>query len=245
MRKQILHILIVLLVASLSSCEFMVDVTTDDSVGTLIYDMNQPVNEIFVREDMDVELVESIDNQLVISGPQAVLDKFIIKNNEGELTLKFDKRSGWKYDKPVVQVRVPSMIKLNLYAHNNIFANDTLRSDTINIYNDGTGDVKLSVNCNHFLAAGTLVGIFYIDGKTDSLTIDNKYSSSFRGADLIAQNITVYAEASNDQVVHPVKSMTCNIGQTGDVYYVHEPKELIVNYFNNKSGRLIYDSSKE
>lgn len=245
MRKQILHILIVLAVAFLSSCEFMVDITTDDAVGTFVYDIVEPVNEIFVREDMDLELVESADNQLAISGPKAVLDKFSIDNNEGELTIIFDKRGSWKYEKPVVQLRIPSLVKLNLYAHNNVFANDTLRSDTINIYNDGTGDVTLSVNCNHFLADGNLIGIFYIDGKTDSLTIDNKYSSSFRGADLIAQNITVNAKASNDQIVHPVKSMTCNMSQTGNVYYVNEPEELIVNYLHNETGRVMYDPNHE
>lgn len=245
MTKQILHIILILTLALVSSCEFMVDITTDDTVGTLVYDINEPVNEIFVREDMDVELVESTDNQLVITGPQAVLDEYSFKNIDGELTIKFDKKGSWKYDKPVVQVRMPALVKLNLYAHNNVFANNTLRSDTINIFNDGTGDVTLSVNCNHFLAKGTLVGIYYIDGKTDSLTIDNKYSSSFRGANLVAQNIKITNEASNDQVVFPVKSMTCKIGQVGNVYYVNEPEELIVNYFNDKSGRLIYDSNKE
>lgn len=245
MKKQTIYLIISCALALLSSCELLVETTTDDAVGRLVYKIDQPIKEIFIREDMDLELVESNDNEFIIDGPQKILDKFSVRNDTGNVTLDFNKMGSWKYDKPKVQLRMPSLVKLNLYAFNNVFAADTLHSDTINIYNDGTGDVHLSVNCHHFLAEGTLLGIFYIDGKTDSLTINNQYSSSFRGANLRAQNVKITTESSNQQVVYPINSMTCNVWQTGNVYYVNKPDELIVNYFNHKSGRVIYDPNRE
>ena len=245
MRNQIKYILVTAIAVVFTACELVVDLTTNDAIDTFSYTIDNTITQIALREDMDLELVESEDSQLVITGPKALLDNFSIKKDTGLLTLTFDKMGSWKYDKPLVQMRMPSIHKINLYAHNNLFANDTLRADTINIYNDGTGDVKLSVNCNHFIVKGTLIGIFYINGKTDSLTIDNYYSSSFRGADLVAQNIKVTTQASNDQVVYPVKSMTCNMSQTGNVYYVNEPEELIINYLNGKTGRAMFDPNHQ
>lgn len=245
MKMRKLHIAVAFVCALLTSCEYLVDITTDDAVGTLNYDFKQPVSEIFVLEDMDIELIESEDNSLTIKGAQAILDQFEVTENKELLSLNFNKMGAWKYDKPLVQIRTPENIKMFLKAHNNVFANDTLRMNRIYIDNDGTGDVRLKVNCQHFVSIGTLIGLSYIEGQTDSLIVNNKYSSGFRGANLEATHVLLFSEASNYQVVHPVKTLDCLIGQSGNVYYVNEPETLEANYFGNKSGRLIFDATKE
>jgi len=109
MRRQILNSIIVLALAVISSCELIVDVTTDNAVDTSNYSIDNTINQIALREDMDLELIESDDMQMIISGPKALLDNFSIKKDTGLLTLTFDKRGSWKYDKPLVQLRMPSM----------------------------------------------------------------------------------------------------------------------------------------
>lgn len=245
MKKIELYILSIFAVAFLSSCELLVDVVTDDSEETLSYTIDSQLSEISLRGSMDMEIIESDDSLIIIDGPKSIVEKITISKHEGNLTLDYEKIGSWMYEKPLVKVYLPQVNKISLYAHNDLFANDTLRAEKINVFSDGTGDVRLIVNNKSVRITGTNISNFYISGKTESLTVSCSWSSSIKGADLVAQKINIGSYASNHQVVHPIKSLTCNIRHTGNIYYVNQPEELIVNVIEDGTGEAIFDSNRQ
>lgn len=227
------------------ACELIVDVVTDGSVDTIEYALDNNIEQLSLHSDMDIELIESDENLLIIDGPKALLDELSFKNNNGHLNLKYNKTGSWMYDKPVIQLRMPSICKINLYADNELFANDTLYTENISIYSDRTGYISVMVNCQSVTTLGKHISNFYISGKTNNLSVTTTFASSFYGNKLIADSIICNIEGSNHQIVNPVQLLQCNIRQTGNVYYVNRPGELQVNTNEKGSGQAIYDSHRQ
>ena len=227
----------------LASCEMLVDLTTDDSTDQIVYKIKPPFTELSLREDMDLELIESDDSVLIIDGPKVILDNLTIQNVEGKVEINFHKNGNWKYDKPMLQLKIPKIVPIKLYRFNNLFANDTLRTEVLSVFSDGTGDVHLMVNNQKVICNGTHISNFYVSGKTQQLNVSVSYSSSIKGADLKAENVTVKSFASNNQIVNPNKKLSCTIRQKGNIYYVNKPEELLVNISDDAKGRAIFDKN--
>lgn len=243
MRTKLIYLLLAVF-AILSSCELIVDLTTDDSEIQLEYKINHAIERLELRADMDLELIDSDDSVLIIQGPKALLDELEIVDTSGVMTLKYDTRGDWRYKKLKVQYSMPDLKNVASYAFNNITCSDTLHYNTLYVFSDGTGDVDLLVDNESVRIFGTNISNFYFRGFTEKLRVVCSWSSSFRGADLIANDVVVTSYCTNYQVVNPVEKLTCNMRLDGDVYYVNKPNEITVNTEEGASGKVIFDASK-
>ncbi len=245
MKKIVTHITPVIILLSLSSCELIVNLVTDDSVDTVEYTIDQPLDELSLNSDMDIELIESDDNIIIIDGPAAILDNINIDNTDDHLSIKFEKMGSWMYDKPKLQLRIPTLCKLNLYYDNELTCVDTLYSDVIKINSEGTGDISLKVNCDSLLIFGDNISDFYFSGKTNNLEVETALACSFYGANLLANKVISNISGSNNQIVYPVELLECNISQTGNVYYVNKPNRIKENIIDNGTGQVIFDINRK
>lgn len=245
MKKIVAHIITVIILLSLSSCELIVDLVTNDSVDTLEYTIDHPLTELSLNSDMDIELTESDEKVIIIDGPAAILDNLSIENNEGHLSIEFDKVGSWMYDKPIVQLRIPTLCKINLYYDNRLTSADTLYTDVIKIHSEGTGDVSLKVNCDSLYIFGDNISDFYFSGKTNNLEVETALACSFYGANLLSNNVTSIISGSNNQIVYPIELLECNISQTGNIYYVNKPTKIQQNILENGTGQVIFDANRK
>lgn len=245
MKSLIKYIFFVAIAVLFSACELLVDAVTDDSIDTLVHRIDYPLSSILLKKDMDMEIVESNDNELIIEGPKAVLESFTFKTDSGKLTLFYDKYGSWMYDKPKVQLRIPKLCKIELYFDNALSATDTLFTKNIDIYSDGTNDIDLMVNCETLNIYGNYLSNFHISGKTEDLKVTTTHGSIFYGARLLADSITCNSNGSNKQIVNPTKLLRCNVNYSGNIYYVNQPDELIINRHKKVSGQVIFDSNKQ
>ena len=243
MRTKLIYLLLAVF-AILSSCELIVDLTTDDSEIQLEYKINHAIERLELRADMDLELIDSDDSVLIIQGPKALLDELEIVDTSGVMTLKYDTRGDWRYKKTRIKYYMPDLRSIASYADNEITCRDTLHYNSLNIFSDGTSDIYLSVNNNSLYVFANNISNFYIEGKTKKLRVLSTFGSSFRGAGLKAEQVTVTSLGSNFQVVYPLEKLTCTIGLDGDVYYVNKPNEITVNTEEGASGKVIFDASK-
>jgi hypothetical protein len=239
MKRAFTYIIVLLLALGLYSCELIVDVITDDSEGTYEYEIVQVPHLLSLHADMDIELVESGKNMLVFEGPEALLDKLEIEQHNGHLEIDYKKMGGWMYDKPRVKVFLPSICKINLYYDNELTAQDTLHSSVIKIHSEGNGDIHLNVNCDSLFVFGDNISDFYIAGKTKYLEAETALACSFYGSELIANKVKSNIAGSNNQFVFPIELLECNISQTGNVYYLNKPHQIVENRIANGSGKVI------
>ena len=80
----------------------------------------------------------------------------------------------------------------------------------------------------------------FIRGNVNNLFI-GFYSgdSRFEGANLIAENITIFQRSSNDMIINPQQSLKGEIRGTGDVISRNRP--VIVEVEQLYTGKLIFD----
>ena len=243
MKKRIKHILIVLIVLLFSSCEILVDAVTDESVETLTHTIDYPIASLILKKDMDLEIIESEDNQIVIEGAKAIIENFSFYVDTGNVTLHYDKYGSWMYDKPKVQLRIPKICRIELYADNALYAPQTLHTENIDIFSDGTNDIMLEVDCKKLSIFGNYVANFYISGNAERIDVTTTHGSIFYGAGLAADSVICNLNGSNNQIVNPLELLKCNLNYSGNIYYVHEPDELIIERTENGKGQVVFDAS--
>lgn len=244
MKITLKYCFIILLTANLSSCELWVDMVSNDDTKTIEHNIKQPLLKIILCNDMDLELLEGEEKKIEINGAKDLIDKIEFDYVSNTLKISCKSLKTWMYDKPKIKLQMPQICNIQLLANNDVFANDTLRTENINIESEGTGDINLSINTKaiHIKAAYTCN--FYLSGQTENLKIETYYGSIFYGENLKAMHIQSTCAGSNHQYIYPIKSLNCNIKHSGNVYYMHQPEDLLINSETGSKGKAIYTPNK-
>ncbi|MDX8338200.1 DUF2807 domain-containing protein [Draconibacterium sp. IB214405] len=228
----------------LPSCEFIVDSVTDDATDEVVYTINPDVKKIALYNDFDLELIESEDSTLTFSGPKALLNELEIENIDGLLEIRHNKFGSWYYDKPLLQLRLPQIVPIQLYGFNDVYCRDTLRTSKINFFADGTGDIHLNVKNDYVRVFANHISNFYLSGETETLSVLCTFTSGFFGSGLKAQNVVATSIGANDIVVYPINSLKAKVEQVGNIFYVNRPLELSLEEGEYSTGSIIYDENK-
>jgi hypothetical protein len=64
----------ILLTANLSACELWVDIASNNETKTIEHAIKKPIEKIILNSDMDLELLESDENKIEISGAKDLID---------------------------------------------------------------------------------------------------------------------------------------------------------------------------
>ena len=117
--------------------------------------------------------------------------------------------------------------------------NLTLISDNFNSSYLNIGDFDMEINSQSLNVVANGLSVFKISGLTESLSV-GLYTSlcEFKGANLIAQHVTVFQRSSHDIIVNPRQSLTVDIRSVGDVISVHRPP--VVELEQYYSGQLLF-----
>ena len=117
--------------------------------------------------------------------------------------------------------------------------NLTLISDNFNSSYLNIGDFDMEINSQSLNVVANGLSVFKISGLTESLSV-GLYTSlcEFKGANLIAQHVTIFQRSSHDIIVNPRQSLTVDIRSVGDVISVHRPP--VVELEQYYSGQLLF-----
>jgi len=102
-----------------------------------------------------------------------------------------------------------------------------------------SGDFNINVNTQNLSVIANNLSVFTISGSTEKLSV-GFYAGlcEFKGADLIAQEVTIFQRSSHDIIVNPQQSLKVDIRSVGDVISIHRPPVVEVEEYY--SGRLLF-----
>ncbi len=101
------------------------------------------------------------------------------------------------------------------------------------------GDFNIQVDSESLEVVTNNLSNIFVSGAVDNLTIGFfSGDGRFEGANLLAQNITIFQRSSNDMILNPQLAISGEIRSTGDVILVNEPPVVNVEAFY--TGRLIF-----
>ena len=102
------------------------------------------------------------------------------------------------------------------------------------------GDFRLQVNADNLRVTANNLSSFYISGETNKLYVGFfSGTGRFEGANLTAQEVSIYHRGSNDIIVNPQQLLTGELRGTGDLISKNNPPNVEVEQFY--TGELIFE----
>ena len=207
-----------------------------------------PFDKIRVNRDIELVVKQGQDYKVEIQTGENLLSdiEVLVVDNELQLsdlnTCNFVRDFG--LTKMVVTTPVLKVIRSStqyLTSSEGVLTFEDLSLISEN-YNSGyisSGDFNMTVNTQNLRVVANNLSGFTISGSTETLTV-GFYAGlcAFNGADLIAQDVTIFQRSSHDIIVNPQQSLEGEIRSVGDVISVHTPPVVEVEEYY--IGRLLF-----
>jgi hypothetical protein len=208
-------------------------------------------DKITVYEGIELIVKDEPTQKVVVETGEYLLNDIEVNLENGTLILKNNNTCNFirDYDITKVYVSSPNLIEIRngsglpvssegVLNYNNL----TLVSEDFNAtYVTHTdGDFNLQVNSERINITFNNLSNIFISGNVNNLFI-GFYSgdSRFEGANLIAEDITIFQRSSNNMIINPQQSLKGEIRGTGDVISRNRPTIVEVEQFY--TGKLIFD----
>lgn len=213
--KNLVILPVVLLLTFLSSC-------SKDNIngsGDLISESRNVGDFTKVKSEgvFEVMITQGNDQSVQVIADDNIIHKVktVVTNNE--LRLYLDNDNNYGSISVEVIITVPSINSIKNYGVGHILALDIDASTNFNVYNSGTGDIK-------------------IEGSASSLTLENEGSGKFEGFLFTTNNCNVDIIGSGDCKINCTNNLNVHIEGSGDVYYMGMP---IIEADISGSGEII------
>jgi hypothetical protein len=222
------------------------------TTGTIIQQEVSVSNfdKILVNRAIELIVKEGAEQKVIIETGKNLLNDVEAVVTDGKLILTDNNSCNYVRDYGVTKVYVtsPNITEIRSSTQYDVRSDGVLTYPTLTVlaedYNNPdtftNGNFKLQIDNVTFRLVFNNLSNCYISGKTDNLNITFAAGTSrFEGANLVAQNVTLWNRSSNDMIVNPQQSITGKISGTGNVISVTHPP--IVEVQELYKGRLIFN----
>ena len=210
--------------------------------------MVDPFEKILVNRDIELVIKQGVEYKVEIQTGENLLDtmEVIVVGNELQLT---DPNScnyvrAYGLTKMIVTTPVLKEIRSStqyLTSSEGVltFEDLYLISENFNSNYISSGDFEMTLETQNLKVVANNLSTFTISGYTETLSVFFAAGlCAFKGADLIAQDVTVFQRSSHDIIVNPQQSLKVDIRSVGDVISVHTPPVVEVEEYY--TGRLLF-----
>lgn len=207
-----------------------------------------PFEQITVHKNVELIVKQGPVQKIVIeSGTNLMNDiEAVVVNNE--LILKDYNNCNFFRDYGITKVYVtsPNLHTIRNASQLNISSEGTLTYPSLYLQSTGekstflsVGDYHLTVDNNSVVILSNGISNFYINGKTDDLTLlFSDGDTRFEGQNLIAKNVVISHVSSNDILINPTQSLSGTIHSVGNVISYNKPPVVTLEALSK--GKLIF-----
>ena len=205
-------------------------------------------DKILVNRDIELVVKQGQDYKVEIQTGENLLDSMevIVVGNELQLTDPNSCNYVRDYGLTKMIVTTPTLKEIRsstqyLTSSEGVLTFESLYLISENYNSDyiSSGDFNIAVNTQNLSVVANNLSVFTISGSTEKLSV-GFYAGlcEFKGADLIAQDVTIFQRSSHDIIVNPQQSLKVDIRSVGDVISLQTPPLVEVEEYY--SGRLLF-----
>lgn len=192
--------------------------------------------DLFISIDTFYQIEIKAGKNLLPKITTDIKDQTLIIRNENTCNLVRDTEKRIQ-----VYVTLPSLVDIDHLGYGDIVCDDTLTVDSLNVHNDGNGDIHLNLNTRIFYGDSYAVGDLYLQGKTEYFYFHTNGTNYLRAKDL---TVTNYAYLSHygiaDAYIRISGGFEGEIKSSGNIHYYGVPF-LPPNFIIQGKGRLIHE----
>lgn len=208
-------------------------------------------DKIIVNKRIALVITQGDSYKVEVRAGQNLINDIEVKVVDNMLSLEDNTTCNWvrEYGETTVYVTAPSLTDIYCKTEKNISSSGVLTYPNLHLVSmnsydgykgAGTGDYILHVDSENLWIENNDVSRYFISGKAKAIGVSfYEYGGIFHGENLFADNITVYQRGSNDMFLNPIKSITGDIYNTGNVICTSKPP--IVQVVEHYRGRLIFN----
>ncbi len=223
--KTLKIILSLILVATLTSCHFDLNighVNGDGNVITEERDVDQSFDQVRGTRGLDVYLTEGNENKIVVEADENLMDLIETNISNGKLTITSSKNIGRAKAKKV-HVTYVKLTNIEASSGADVIGNSVIKSETLTLDCSSGADLEVEVFTKELYAETSSGADITVSGKASSLNAKASSGSELNAKKL--QVLTCKAKASSgaDIVVNVKENLNAKASSGGDVRYYGNP----------------------
>lgn len=202
-------------------------------------------DQISIGEGVELIIKQGTESHVELSSGENVIHEMEASVSDNVLYIKNNLECSLGTVIPVkAKVTVPDLKKIYSSSQYNVSSDGVLNFPYLNLQQGLFGKTAsnvftLEVNSEHLVVENNTTNIFRIKGTTNSLSVSFYGGSGrFEGAELNANEISIFQRSSNDMILKPINKIEGNIYSVGNVILVTSP--ATINVTQHYTGHIIH-----
>lgn len=193
-------------------------------------------SELKVYDLINVDLIKSDQNKIVISGEHTQDVRVVQKNNTLKIRMKLDKM--FNGEDTNVKLYYTSVDKVDANEGAIITAKDPIKQYELELKTQEGGQISAQVNTKLLIVKSVTGGAVKTVGNTEKQQLNIRTGGQYNGSKTEAQHTSLFIKAGGVAKVNTVKVLDVKIFSGGDVLIYGIPKQLKQNKLFG--GRIIF-----
>lgn len=216
--------------------------------GVLTHDTlnisNAAVQHIKLNAMCKVEIIPSINNHIIVSGDENLVQLLDIKQNKQTLIIENKKENlNWNSSSNndlIVKVYSNAIQEVTLGGIGTITAQEPiLASNTLTIINSGMGKIDLPVQTNILDVTLSGAGNITLKGAAVNATIKQSGAGSIEAFELATQNANINLSGAGSIQINTISKANAIISGVGSIKFKSKPSEITEQITG--LGKISYD----
>ena len=205
---------------------------TTGEIRSYEIDLEEPFDRIAISTNVDVEITQSEIQRVELLTGENIFENIECQVVDGELVFRSNSSCNWArgYGTSILKIFTPDLEAISSEGGGVIRSTNLLRLTNLKIdTNESSGDYHLNVDIQKEMdISSRRISNFFIEGNTKILTL-NFFSGDgrFYGENLIAEEIYVRHNGTNDIMVYPTRILEGEILLYGNLIYYNDPSEKL------------------
>ena len=181
-------------------------------------------NELKVYDLIEVNLIQSNENKVVIKGNHT--DDVKIINQNGKLKLRMEIDTRFQGEDTYIEVYFKNIKTIDANEGAYIVGNEMIEQDKIELKAQEGGRIKVGLTVDHTKIKAVTGGIIEASGLSKSQEIKINTGGIFEGRDLLTKETKIGITAAGEADVNASDRVEVRVTAGGDVNIYGNPKEV-------------------
>ena len=192
--------------------------------------------EIKVYDLIEVNLIKSDDNRIVIKGHNVYDIKFVNKNGVLKLRMELDKK--FQGEDTFVEVYYTDLRTIDGNEGAKIVCNELVEKEKIELRAQEGSHIKIGMDVRDVEMKAVTGGIIEASGLAKNQIIVINTGGVYEGRELLTEVTNIKISAGGEAELYASQKLDVNVKAGGDVYVYGNPKD--VNKTTLAGGRIIF-----
>ncbi|WP_111308705.1 head GIN domain-containing protein [Confluentibacter sediminis] len=200
------------------------------SFTTLVFSQNSieknvgDFKELKVYDLIEVELIKSDSNKVIITGDNA--NSVLINNKNGTLKIKMEFSRIFDGENTKVKLYYTTLDVIDANEGVRIYSKDDIKQFEIDLKAQEGGAINVSVDVNYVNVKAVTGGIVEVIGTAKKENISLLTGGVFKGEKLLSENSDVSINAAGEAAINASKVVNIKIRAGGDVFIYGKPETV-------------------